>query len=170
MLHAAGTGRCPTARRLSALWIGTRLRLHSAETGVAPDRARTAWSAGRGIGGQTWPARGPRGYCWTCRSGVEVWGGVQGHAGHADRVRRPRQRGSPCASCAWGHVKISMDGSVARIGITGLPFDSVAMALDSARQVAGMSGGAVPLNWRQRGMQSTGLFVSARHSRFRPRP
>lgn len=94
MLHAAGTGRCPTARRLSALWIGTRLRLHSAETGVAPDRARTAWSAGRGIGGQTWPARGPRGYCWTCRSGVEVWGGVQGHAGHADRVR-------PAAEATW---------------------------------------------------------------------
>lgn len=49
---------------------------------------------------------------------------------------------------------------MARIGIIGLPFDSVAMALDSARQVAGMSGGAVPLNWRQRGIQSTGLFVS----------
>lgn len=31
---------------------------------------------GAGGGGQTWPARGPRGYCWTCRSGVEVWGGA----------------------------------------------------------------------------------------------
>ena len=71
--------------------------------------------ARRGRHGVVGAIAGPAEAAWRC-------GEVQGHAGHADKVR-PVAEASwvPGASCAWGHVKISMGGSVARIGIIELP-------------------------------------------------